>query len=65
MVEQKEKKEDSMGLLGGLFKSAVDVVALPFAVAEDILTENGSPNSDARLKALKEDLEETLDGDIL
>lgn len=51
-----------MGLLGGLFKAAVEVVTIPGAVVADIVTLGQAGTTESTIKRLKDDLEEAGDG---
>jgi hypothetical protein len=51
-----------MGLLGGLFKAAVEVVTIPVAVVADVVTVGGAKATEKTIERLKEDLEEAGDG---
>lgn len=50
-----------MGLLGGLFKAAVDVVTLPVAIVVDVATIGKAEATDAVTKKLAKDLNEAGD----
>jgi hypothetical protein len=50
-----------MGLLGGLFKAAVDVVTLPVAAVVDVVTLGDAGASEKTLQNLGDDLEEAGD----
>lgn len=51
-----------MGFIGGLFKSAVDIVTLPVAVVVDVVTLGEAHASEKVLKHLGKDLDEAGDG---
>ncbi len=51
-----------MGFLGGLLKAAVDVVTVPLAIVEDVVTIGEAGATEKTMKHLGEDLEEAGDG---
>ena len=51
-----------MGLLGGLFQMAVDVVTLPVAAVVDVVTVGQAGATKAAVEKLAADTEDTLTG---